>query len=55
MDNKVKSEIMFHIQNNLDQEVDEKQLLNRVEKYDDYYLLRAYGTVLKFNKDGDLI
>lgn len=56
MFDEVKTEIMFNIQSNIDLNVDERQLLNLVKEYADYYELRAYGYVLRFNKeDGSLI
>ena len=55
MDNKTAAEIQFHIINEIDREVDEKQLLNMVEQQGDNYILRAYGKTLKFNSEGDLI
>ena len=55
MNEKVKSEILFHIQNEVDQVVDEKQILNHVEKTADGYQLGVYGKLLRFNSDGDLL
>jgi len=55
MNNKTAAEIQFHIINEIDREVDEKQLLNMVEQEGENYILRAYGKTLKFNSDGDLI
>lgn len=56
MNNEIKNEIMFHITNEIDMEVDEKQLLNMVTEEAKYYQLRAYGKTLRFNKeDGSLI
>ena len=50
------SEILFNIESEFsDIEVNARQLLNHVSEFDDHYLLRAYGKILKFNKDGDLI
>ena len=54
--NDVESEILFHIESEFsDTDVNARQLLNHVVEYGDYFLLRAYGKTLKFNKDGDLI
>ena len=39
----------------LDQQVDERQLINQVQAVGDGYELRAYGKTLKFNSDGDLV
>ena len=55
MSNDVKSELLFHIEAELEQEVDSKQLLNQVTETSDGYELRAYGKTLRFNKDGDLL
>ena len=56
MDNDTRQQIMFNIQNELTENVDEKQLLNMVQEQADCYVLRAYGQTLKFNKeDGSLI
>lgn len=55
MDNDVKAELLFHIEGELEQEVDARQLLNQVEETGDGYLLRAYGKLLRFNKEGDLL
>ena len=55
LSNDVKSELLFHIENELEQEVDSKQLLNQVQETNDGYELRAYGKTLRFNKDGDLL
>ena len=55
MDNDVKSELLFHIENSLEQEVDSKQLLNQVTETSEGYELRAYGKTLLFNKDGDIL
>ena len=53
--NDVESEILFHISNEFDQQVDERQLINQVQAVGDGYELRAYGKTLKFNSDGDLV
>ena len=55
MDNDDKAELLFHIEAELEQEVDARQLLNQVQETSDGYLLRAYGKTLNFNKDGDLV
>ena len=55
MSNDVKSELLFHIENELEQEVDSKQLLNQITELADGYELRAYGKTLRFNKDGDIL
>ena len=55
LSNDVKSELLFHIENSLEQEVDSKQLLNQVTETNEGYELRAYGKTLRFNKDGDLL
>ena len=56
MNNDIRNEILFNIQNELEENVDEKQLLNMVQEQADCYILRAYGQTLKFNKaDGSLI
>jgi hypothetical protein len=55
MNKDVESEILFHIESEVDQEVDAKQLLNQVTKTEDGYRLRVYGSVLEFNEDGDLL
>ena len=52
----VENEILFHIENELDdRNVDARQLLNQAISTEDGYILRAYGRTLRFNKDGDLI
>lgn len=51
MNNEIRNEIMFHISNQLDMEVDEKQLMNMVQEEENCYQLRAYGKLLRFNKD----
>ena len=55
MSEKVKSEILFHIQNEVDQAIDEKQIINHVEKTSNGYQLGVYGKTLRFNNDGDLL
>jgi hypothetical protein len=56
MDNDVMNEILFNIQNELEENVDERQLFNMIKEQADYYQLNAYGVILKFNKDdGSLI
>ena len=56
MNNDVESEILFHIESEFsDLEVNARQLLTHMIEFDDNYLLRAFGQILKFNKDGDLI
>lgn len=56
MDGDVESEILFHIENELsDRSVDARQLLNQVTPTSDGYVLRAYGVILRFNRDGDLL
>ena len=45
MNNEIRNEIMFHITNQLDMEVDEKQLMNMVQEEENCYQLRAYGKV----------
>ena len=56
MDDEVRNEIMFNIQAEIEQNVDERQLLNMVVEEADCYVLCAYGQTLRFNKeDGDLI
>lgn len=55
MNKNTESEILFHIRNCLDQEVDAEQILNHVERVNDGYQVRVYGTLLRFNEDGDLL
>ena len=56
MESDVQSEILFHIQSEIDAAVDERQLFNLVREEADCYRLRAYGVDLRFNKDdGSLI
>lgn len=56
MDNDIQNEILFNIQNELEENVDERQLFNMIKEQADYYQLNAYGVTLKFNKnDGCLI
>lgn len=56
MESDVQSEILFHIQSEIDAVVDERQLFNLVREEADCYRLRAYGVDLRFNKDdGSLI
>ncbi len=50
------NEIMFNIQNSIEENVDERQLLNLVKEEADYYHLTVYGYDLRFDKvDGSLI
>lgn len=56
MNNDIRNEILFNIQNELEENVDERQLFNMIKEQADYYQLNAYGVTLKFNKkDGSLI
>lgn len=56
MDEEIRKEIMFNIQAEIEQNVDERQLLNLVKEEADCYRLRVYGYNLRFNKEeGSLI
>lgn len=56
MNNDIRNEILFNIQNEFEENVDERQLFNMIKEQADYYQLNAYGVTLKFNKDdGSLI
>ena len=56
MEAEIRNEIMFQIQANIEQNVDENQLINLVKEYSDYYELQVYGYHLRFDKnDGSLI
>lgn len=56
MDEEIRKEIMFNIQSEIEQNVDERQLLNLVKEEADCYRLMVYGYNLRFNKeDGSLI
>lgn len=56
MDDEIRNEIMFNIQAEIEQNVDERQLLNLVKEQEDFYELKVYGYHLKFDKtDGSLI
>lgn len=55
MDKGVEEEVLYHILNSFNQEVEPRQLLNMITEVGDGYELRAYGTVLRFNRDGDLL
>lgn len=52
----MKSIILSEISSYFKEEVDERQLFNYLQDNGDCYILRAYGEVLKFDKDsGGLI
>jgi len=56
MDEEIRNEIMFNIQAEIEQNVDERQLINLVKEQEDFYELQVYGYHLKFDKtDGSLI
>lgn len=54
MNNSTKNEILFHILDNFNN-IDEKQIFNTLKPTTNGYILRAYGKILNFNKEGDLI